>query len=291
MLVAVALSSVCLAAGALALQSITSNSKRTTSVIEIDIGTSTNQNFYGNSNSKIRTYLAPNFGKIMFAQEIRDKMVEDAARSTAVFCLPRSIPNSIRPETLSYPGGSASRPILDTPEAFRSFLALVETTSVGIFTSAVRNVPPTDKPSTSIFMLGASSDLDKIQVNAIYEVDFETPSNVAGTYVSVRRYVGESLTHYYDVFYPPGDGDNFHPQFVEFEQKSRQLAGESTDYKRFQIAPNSPFYLMWLPDPTINPYKRKKWTATDPSTMARSTYEHMAGKTSFTIVLPMFPSL
>lgn len=291
MLVAVALSSVCLGAGALALQSISSNAKRTTSIIEIDIGETTNQDFYGNEGGKIRTYIAPNFGKIMFAQEIRDKLVEDAQRSTAVFCLPRSIPNTIHPETLSYPGGSVERPQLDTSEAFRAFLGVVETTSTGIFTTSYRNIPPADKPSTSIFLLGPSSDTDKIQVNAIYEIDFLKPSNAPGTYASVKRYIGESLTHYYDVYYPPGNGDAFHPQFVQFEHESRLLAGESADIKRFQIAPHTPFYLMWLPDPSINPYKKAKWTSADASTAVRSTYEHMAGKTSFSLALPMFPSL
>lgn len=303
MLVAVSLSSVCLGAGALALHSISTNAKRTTSITEIDIGTSTNQNFYGNATGKIRTYTAPNFGKLMFAQEMREKLAEDANRSSAIFCLPRSTPNTIRPETLTIPSG-VTRPKLDTPEDFRAFLATVETTSTGIFTSEIRNLPPTDKPSTTIYLLGPSSDLDKIQVNAIYEIDFVTPSNLAGNYVSVRRYVGTALTHYYDIFYPPGDGDNFHPIFVAFEQISRQVtaevpestdpeyaAGNATDYRRFQIGRYAPFYMLWLPDPSINPYQQKKWTAADANSLARATYEHMAGKSAFSIVLPMFPSL
>ncbi|MDF1812557.1 MAG: hypothetical protein P1V20_10090 [Verrucomicrobiales bacterium] len=291
MLVAVALSSVCLGAGALALQSISTNAKRTTSIIEIDIGGNTNQNFYGDAGSKIRTYVAPNFGKLMFAQEIRAKLAEDALRASAIFCLPRTIPNIVRPETLSYPGGTVVRPKLDSPEDFRAFLKEVEPTSEGVFTSEIRNVPAVDKPNTTIFILGPAADVDKIQVIAIYEIDFLTPSNTAGIYASVRRYIGTNLTHYYDVFYPPGDGDSFHPQFVVFENESRKLAGESADIQKFQIAPYSPFYYMWLPDPTINPYKKLNWTKVDPSTAARSTYEQMAGKSAFGIILPMFPSL
>ena len=296
MLVAIALSSICLGAGALALQSISANSKRTTSIVEIDIGSTTNQNFYGNTESKIRTYMAPNFGKLMFAQEMREKLLEDAFRSTSVFCLPRSLPNSIRPAELSFPGGTGSRPKLDTPEAFRAFLAISEPTSTGIFTTVSRNVPPTSAPSTSIFLLGPSNDVDKIRVNAIYEIDFITPSNRPGVYASVRRYADSSLTHYYDVFYGPGSGDSFHPQFVEFEHNSRQALGESdlvpgTQIPRtnFQVAPETPFYILWLPDPSINPYKKNPWTAADPVDSPRAAYEHMSGKTSFTTVLPMFP--
>ena len=294
MLVAVALSSVCLGAGALAFQSITANAKRSTSIIEIDIGQTTNQSFYPDApaTGKIRTYSAPNFGKLMFAQELRGKFIEDASRSTAVFCLPRSIPNTIRPTTLSYPGGSAYRPKLDTPEAFRAFLAVVETTSTGVYDSMVRNVPDPNKPSTTVYMLGPASSVDEIQVNAIYEVDFVTPSNVSGTYASVRRYVGSSLTHYYDVFYPAGDGTFSYTPFVEFESRSRKQGAEITAeeaYRRsFQIAPYSPFYMVWLPDPSINPYDKQTYTSLD---LPRSTYEHMTNKSAFSLVLPMFPSL
>ena len=291
MLVAIALSSVCLGAGALALQSISVNSKRTTSIVEIDIGETRNMNFYGNTGGKLRTYMAPNFGKIMHAQELREKMAEDALRSTGIYCLARSESNSIRPLTLSYPGGTAYREKLDSTEAFRSFLAQVEPTSSAIFSEAVRTAPSTSSPHASIFMLGPSNDLDEIRVNAIYELDLVTPSNRNGTYASVRRYVDGNLTHYYDIFYDTGDGDAFHPAWVHFEHRSRRIAGEGTDLQRFQIARRSPFYIVWLPDPSINPYKKSAWTPKDPASMARSTYEHMSGKTSFTIVLPMFPSL
>ena len=288
MLVAVALSSVCLGAGALALQSISSNAKRTTSIVEIDIGTSNNQNFYGNASSTLRTYMAPNFGKLMFAQEMREKMAEDALRSTAVFCLPRSLANSIRPTVLTITG----RPNLDSPDRFREFLATVEPTSAAIFgTDEFRSVPATNRPNMSIFMLGQSNNLNEINVNAIYEIDFVTPSNRPGTYASVRRYVGTGLTHYYDIFYQDGNGDPFFPQFVAFEHQSLQSSETNAIQQAFQIAPNSPFYLVWLPDPSINPYKKPAVTPSDPAVYPLSAYETMAGKTSFCIVLPMFPSL
>ncbi len=291
MLVAIALSSVCLGAGALALQSITSNAKRATSLVDVDIGTTTNLNFYGKATSQIRTYMAPNYGKLMFAQELRQLLIDDSLQSSAVFCLPRAIPSTIRPSELLFPGGVASRPRLDTPEAFRAFLAVAEPTSSAIFTESVRNVPPTSTPNLSIFLLGPSNETDRIRVYAIYEVDLVSPSNRAGTYASVRRYVDGVLTHYYDVYYAAGSGDPFHPLYVAFEQRSRTVAGEPIEARRFQLATRSPFYLVWLPDPTINPYDKPQWTPVDATSSPRSTYEHMSGKTSFTTVLPMFPAL
>lgn len=289
MLVAVTLSTVCLGAGALALQSIVTSSRRATSLIEIDIGSTNNQNFYGSSGSIVGAYIAPNYGKLAYAQMVRDTLQEDALKSTAIFCLPRSLPNTIRPEALPAPSG---RPKLDSPDSFRKFLIDFDSTAATVYgTASFRNVPPADKPNTTIFLLGSSADAGEIQVNAIYEIDFVTPSNHAGTYASVRKYVGDTLTAYYDIFYKPGNGDSFYPQFVAFEQISRRAANESNDLKRFQIAPRGPFYLLWLPDPSINPYLKPKVTVTDATSSPRYTYAKMSGKTAFSVVLPQSPTL
>lgn len=292
MLIAVALSSVCLGAGALALQSISANSKRSTSLVEIDIGATNNQNFYGMNDGKISTYFAPNFGNLVYAQSMRDLLSNDTQRSTAIFCLPRSLPNTVRPETITFPGTPPERPNLDSPASFLKFLISYDATAETIYGStAYRNVPPQSQPNTTIYLLGNSVQSDKIQVIAVYEIDFLTPSNRAGVYTSVRRYVGPTLTRYYDVFFKPGDGDAFYPQFVAFEQSSRRAANESNDLQRFQIAPGNPFYIIWLPDPSINPYIKPPITSVDSSSNPRSTYAKMSGKTAFSLVLPMFPSL
>ncbi|MAS93021.1 MAG: hypothetical protein CMO55_07465 [Verrucomicrobiales bacterium] len=295
MLVAIAISAVFLGAATLVMASISVNSKRLTSVVEVDIGSSTKLNFYGQAGNTLRVNSSPNYGKAARFEEFRDLILDDAYRSFGVYCLPRQLNNSIRPEFLRFEAGDAGStsplPRLDTPEAFRSFLADVEPTSAGIYDTAIRNVPDQDRPNTSIYMLSNASEEGYVRVHAIYEIDLVPSSSPYGTYASVRRYKNGSLTHYYDVFYPSGSGDAFHPVFVAFERSSRLAVNEGTAIDRFKVSDGNPFYLLWLPDPAINPYQLANWTASDPASSPRAAYEQMSGKTSMVIAIPMFPNL
>lgn len=295
MLVAISLSAIFLGAATLVLSSINANSKRLVRVIDANIGNSANVNFYGMNTGNVRVHAAPNYGKAATAQLFRDRILDDVEISSAVFCLPRVLRNTVRPEFLRYePGevGSTSRKVrLDTPEAFRQFLATIDPISAGIHDTAIRNVPPANRPNTTIYLLGPETDPGFIRVNAVYEIDLVPVTNVPGTYVSVRRYKNGTLTHYYDVFYDSGGGDPFYPVFVSFEREARRAVVEGTAIDRFKIAKGSPFSLVWLPDPAVNPYQLPAFTVTDPATSPRHAYQKMTGKTSFMVALPMFPNL
>ncbi|MDF1659280.1 MAG: hypothetical protein P1U58_16810 [Verrucomicrobiales bacterium] len=295
MLVAISMSAIFLGAAALVFSSISVNSKRLTRILDVSIGDSTKRNFYDQSGTSVRVYSAPNYGKAAFAQTFRDLMMEDSFESSAIYCLPRSINNSIRPEFLRYEAGddgaTLPRPRLDTPEAFRSFLAISEPTSAGIYDRSIRNLPPTDRPQASIYMLCPETDNGYIRVHAVYEIDLITTTSPSGSYASVRRYKNGSLTHYYDVFFETGPGDAFAPLFVTFEKESRAAVNEGQAIDRFKLAEGNPFHLVWLPDPAINPFKEPAWTGSDPASSPRAAYQHMAGKTSFLVALPMFPSI
>lgn len=295
MLVAIALSAIFLGAASLVYASISANSKRLTRTVEVNIGESTKRNFYDQGGATLRVYAAPNFGKAAFAQTIRDLLAEDSEQSSAVFCLPRQIANTIRPEFLRYeagdPGGTTPRPRLDTPDAFRAFLATVEPTSAAIYDTPIRNIPSTDRPNFTIFLLGPESAPGYIRVHAIYEIDFVPVTNVAGTYASVRRYRNGTLTHFYDVFYDAGPGTPFAPAFAVFERTSRRAVTEGTAVDRFKVSSGNPFTLVWLPDPAINPYTVPATPPSSPATSPRQAYESMTGKSSFLVALPMFPSL
>ncbi|HQZ27952.1 MAG TPA: prepilin-type N-terminal cleavage/methylation domain-containing protein [Verrucomicrobiales bacterium] len=294
MLVAISLSAVFMGAAALVFSAITTNSKRLTTVMDLNIGSANKANFYSQSGDTVLVYQAPNYGKAAYVQDFRDLLLEDASYSSSIYCLPRSVINTVRPEFLTYDAGvvgtATNRPRLDTPEAFRQFLATVEPTSAAIYDSSIRNVPATAKPNTSIYFLAPETDPGYIRVRAVYEIDFVTPTNLTGTYVSVRRYKNGALTHYYDIYYAAGAGDAFQPGFVAFERKGRLAVDEGSAIDRFKVSNGSPFYLIWLPDPAINPYSLPAWTAADPATSPRAAYEKMTGKTSFLISLPLFPS-
>lgn len=297
MLVAMSLTAIFLGAASLVYSAITANSKRLTTSVDLDIGAGNQSNFYNRNTAILRAYSAPNYGRAAFVQQFREEILEDAADASVIHILPRNLRNTIRPEFLRYtagdPGSTETRPRLDTPEAFRQFLAAVEPTSAGIYDTAIRNIPPTDRTNLSIFFLGPETDPGYIRVNALYEIDWVTPTNNTGSYVTVRRYRNGTLTNYYDIFFEADSATAphpFQPGFAAFERLGRRAVDEGTAIDRFKVAPGSPFYLLWLPDPAVNPYEVPAPATASPASSPRNAYDGMTGKTSFLVVLPMFPN-
>lgn len=295
MLVAISLSAVFLGAASLVLASISVNSKRLSSVVTVTIGNTSKQAFYGQSGDTVGAYSAPNFGRAAFADEFRELIREDAASASFVHCLHRALPNTVRPEFLRYPAGdpgsTATPPRLDTPEAFRAFLAQAVPTSAGIYNVPVRNVAPANRPNTTLFVVGPAEDPGYLRVRAVFEIDYLATTSPAGTYASVRRYRNGALTHYYDVFFEAGDGPLPVPSFVAFENTSRLAVIEGTPIDRFKVAARDPFYLVWLPDPSVNPHKVPDTSGSAPNSSPLSAYEHVGARSSLCLVLPMFPGL
>lgn len=294
MLVAVSLSAVFMGAASLVLASITANSKRLSTVVTVNIGAA-KQAFYGQTGGTLSVYAAPNYGRAAFALDIRDLLREDAQSASFVHCLSRSRANTVRPEFLRYPAGVAGSteapPRLDTPEAFRQFLATAEPSSAAIYDTPVRNVPGPAQPNSTLFLAAPSEDPGYLRLKAVYEIDFVETTSPTGTYASVRRYKNGSLTHYYDVFYEGNAGALPTPSFVAFERTARNAVTEGTAIDRFKIADWSPFYLIWLPDPAINVRKATLPAATAPASSPRAAYEHLGSLSSLTLALPMFPEL
>lgn len=295
MLVAVSISAIFMGAASLVLASISANSKRLSTVLTLDIGAANKLGFYGQGGSTVGAYSAPNFGRAAFAQEFRDLLRDDLETAAFVHCLPRSLPNTVRPEFLRYEAGdegsSLARPRLDTPEDFRQFLAAAVPASTGIYDVAIRNVPPANRPNTTIFLIAPSEDPGYLRVRAVYEIDYITTTNPAGTYASVRRYRNGALTHYYDVFFETGAGALPVPSFVAFERTARAAVIEGTAIDRFKVADWVPFYLVWLPDPAINPHKIANTAPVAGASSPRSAYEHLGPRSSLNLVVPMFPNL
>ncbi len=295
MLVAVALSAVFLGAASLVYASINVNSKRLATVVTVNIGDSNKQAFYGQSGATLGAYAAPNYGRAAFAQDFLSLIREDLENASIAHCLPRQAVNSIRPEFLRYEAGDTGStvvpPRLDTPEAFRSFLISVEPTAAAIYDTAIRNVPPTNRPNTTLFILMPDTNPGYLRVKAVYEIDYTTTTSPSGTYASVRRYKNGSLTHYYDVFFETGTGTLPIPSFVAFESTARRAVNEGTSIDRFKIAGWVPFYFIWLPDPSINPHKVANATGTAAASSPLAAYEHLASRSALSLVVPMFPSL
>ncbi len=140
-------------------------------------------------------------------------------------------------------------------------------------------------------MLAPTDQADYLKVQAVYEIDFLTLTSPAGVYASVRRYKNGALTHYYDIFYDEGPETFLTPSVVAFESRTRLMKNEGAAIDRFKRGPTGPFYLIWLPDPTINPMTTGTVTVPTDTANVLEAYGHLAGKTGFMVVCPMFPSL
>lgn len=312
MVVATAIVAVVIGSAALAYGTLTRNQRQFTSVTTIRLPSSSmRSNFYPgqSSSTSVTTFVAPNFGSLARAEIMREKFMADVTQSIAVFCLYRNnnVLNTIRPLTIPAPTDGVT---LDTPEAFRQFLISKVSGASGVFTQSYRNFGTT--ANFSIFILGYSANASTIPVLAIYDLDMvqatdpNAPSTVIGTYAALRRYVGSSLTAYYDVFYrkPVTEGpftameESFVPPVVAFERRSRLAVSEgSTTIDRFKKAAEQPFYFIFWPDPTqdslalpLNAKPSGTLNGTYSSTDPRRAYNHMGGRTSFMFTVPMFPS-
>jgi hypothetical protein len=302
LLVATAIGAVILGAAALTYSTVTRGQRQFTQTASVSLPDGALSNFYGGSGTNVFAYIAPNLGSVARAESMRERFLADIAQAVAVYCLYRAdnVFNTFRPATIPSPAYGVA---LDTPEAFRAWLATEVPASAPIFTS-YRNTGVT--PNISIFVLGYSGTATTIPVLAVYDMDLVQATNpngtgaVIGTHASVRRYVSGALTAYYDVVYPVATGqrESWSPPVVAFERRSRLAVTEgATTIDRFKVAAEQPFYFIFWPDPAedtlalprdAEPFGELNGTyaTTDP----RRAYNHMAGRTSFMFTVPMFPS-
>jgi hypothetical protein len=303
MLVTTAIAAVVIGAASLAFSTVTRGQRQFTQTATVRLPNGALNNFYGIPGTNTSTYIAPNFGSVAYAESMREKFIADTAQAIAVFCLYRAPNtwNTVRPATIPAPAYGVT---LDTPEAFRAWLATAVPASSSVFTS-YRNTGTS--PNISIFVLGYSQNATTIPVLAVYDMDFVQATNpngtgaVIGTYACVRRYVSGSLTAYYDVVYPTapaGQTESWAPPVVAFERRSRLAVTEgATTIDRFKIAAEQPFYFIFWPDPArdslalpLNAAPGSTLNGSYATNDPRRAYNHMAGRTSFMFTVPMFPS-
>lgn len=251
---------------------------------------------YGLGGTDLQTWVAPNYGRVAQAELLRDTFYEDISHATAVYCLARTGRDEIvRPTSIDidqglYPNFDART--LGTPDVFRDFLEQNGIADAGFF-FGYRGAA--GRTNLSIFILQPSTSETALSVRAVYELDLiATEGTPTGTYVSVRRYDNYSNqnrapTDYYDVFYPESDPADFPVTAVHFEL-SRRLAPSDTTYDLFKVAPEKPFYFLWWPDPAA-PVLANDSNPTYGGGDPRAAYGQMGSRTSFFLVVPMFPAL
>ncbi len=304
LLLALAIGAALIGAAAIAYGSIARSQPRVSGLLGVGLDATKVSNFYNLNQSSVNTSVAPSYGALAQAEDMRERFLADTLSATAVYCLSRSNINSYRPYTITY--NPATDLVLDTNVNFRQHLINKGLTSASAFNGA-RNYDATATNAT-IFVMGYSSSSTALAVSAIYEIDIvRATSPATGYFASVRRYAATAtssaaLTQYYDVYYPPpptppgslkADTENFAPIWVSFERLNRRDKPDTVDVERFKAAREKPFYFIWWPDPAARTLGMQFASSTNnyPSNDPRRAYNHMCGRTSFMFTVPMFPAL
>lgn len=312
LLLVLALSAVVIGGAVVSYGTLVKSQPNVSAVVTVPLGLTRMQNFYGLSSATLNTAMAPQYGALSQAEELREQFVSDTLSATAVFCLPRDGMNTWRPSIIAY--NPALHDELDTPQKFRVHIiaaAGVPDTLYRDYRNPLNDATPVPQ-NASIFVLGYSKYAGYLKVNAIYDIDvirFTGATEPNGLHASVKRYADaasatspSTLVYMggYDVFFPPSvlnpanaaqwAADGFAPLFITFERATRLALRETpAAIERFKRAAERPFYFIWWPDPAMRHLGQVANTvaATDP----RQAYNQMAGRTAFMFTVPMFPAL
>lgn len=312
LLLVVALSAVILGGAVVSYGTLVRSQPSTSSVVTVPLGLARMQNFYGLLTTTLNAAMAPQYGSLSLAEELREQFLTDTLSATAVYCLPRDDMNTWKPSTIAY--NSAVDGELDTPQKFRSHIitrASVPSTLYRDYRNPLNDGTAVPQ-NLSIFVLGYSKFSGYLKVNAIYDIDiirFTGTTEPNGIFASVKRYADaaasttpSTLSYMggYDVFFPPSvpnptsasqwATDGFTPLFITFERATRLALRETpATIDRFKRASERPFYFIWWPDPAARHLGSVANTlaSTDP----RQAYNQMGGRTAFMFTVPMFPAL
>lgn len=253
--------------------------------LNIDIGIQNAYGFYRWTEPQTAVSEAPSFAATAMANSLREQFLGDLASASAVVCLARNKPNTIRPSSIAVPTNVDLRTLI-TPEDFRTRLIDSNNAVYTNFSTNSYGNGATVATNSSVYMLYADSTTN-VWVDAIYESDLVTVSDPVGVYASVRRYVGTNMTAYYHVFYPGATNDAFRRPAAAFFTKSSTTLGNA----RYRQAENRPFYFLWWPDPSRRDIASPYPSATTNAASPRSDYMMHAGATSFFLCFPAFPPL
>jgi len=290
LLVTIAIAAGVITAGVLLYTAVISARSTADTSGSIPLGAQLYAQFYPQSqpNPIISAWFAPNYGLSSRAEELRALLLEDLKFSSAVFCLGRTGHVGFRATGITLPSGFDAAS-LDTPESFRQLLAVTHPTTSALFAS-YRGASLA--ANHSIYILEPSAATGELAIRSIYEMDQVPIAAAGGTYVTVRRYVGNTLSSFYDIFYPDGGGGvAFSPNLAAFERRVRLGVEEGVAIDSFKQAHDRPFYFVWWPDPAAKHLSGNVSLQTFPSSDPRSYYVEMGGRTSLFFVIPMFPSL
>jgi len=301
LVVVLALSAIVVGMAVISYRAVTQSAVSLSTQGDVTIGTDANDVFYGESGGDVAVYFAPNYGRMVQADRLKNRFYEDIGQASAIFVLARNDLNwdatsPIRPSTVNNVAGN---PPIDMPY---KFIAALENTHPGaeaVYTDWLPGVASAENEyrgalagdNISIFIIEPGALEGVFTVNAIYEVDLIETTSPVGTYASVRRYESTNLTDFYDVFYEGAvGGEAFNPLAIAYERGARTVAGQPASLNNITIAENMPYYYIFWPDPSvslIDDAPAPGYAATHP----QYHINDMGNRTQYFFVVPMYPAL
>lgn len=284
LLMASAIFAITITVAVIAYSTIASGGRRTSGSVAVTLPSGYAVNFYGITNSVVSVSQTPAYGELSRAEGMRNLLENDLARSVAVFCLARNPISTVRPSSIALGVGFDPKTNA-SPAGFRTLLGSGASTFTDYAGAA------TTLTNTSLFLLGPSANAANANVIAVYESDFVRTTSPPGTYATVRRYQGATLTYYYHVFFVGTNTHNFFPPVAYFDRTNAPATGTNAIDRNRQAA-TMPFYFLWWPDPSVPRLSETNVSMPASATnQPRAGYSQMADRTSFFYVIPAYPSL
>ena len=333
LLLVLSLSAVIMGTFVVSLGTLSSSRMNTASVAADPLDSTRRENYYTGSVdvSNTDTVMAPHYGMMAQAEELREQFQTDIVSAAAVFCLYRNGLNTYRPHNILY--DPVLHGELDTPQKFRNHLVLdlkvVLPSQYVDYRNPQNTMATQPAENASIFILSFSKVEKLIKVLAIYEIDvFRMTSTLKaqGFHASVRRFadfkdlkslpastsiggasaagnfVPLSFSAGYEVFYPPSVP---RPDLLKPEEwKSDGFAPIFITFERStRLAFTEGVAIDRFKIAAERPFYFIWWpdpgarNLSQPTTNSlavsdpRQAYNHMGGRTSFMFTVPMFPAL
>jgi hypothetical protein len=195
LLLVLSLSAVIMGTFVVSLGTLSNSRPSTTSTVINPLDSTRRANYYYGSKETVNrdAVIAPHYGMMAQAEELREQFQTDIVSATAIFCLYRLGLNDYRPHTISI--NPTIHGELDTSQKFRKHL--VDDLKVVLPTQYVDYRNPQNTLATqpaenaTVFMLTFSKVEQLFKVLSIYEIDvlrLTSTNQQQGFHASVRRF-------------------------------------------------------------------------------------------------------
>jgi hypothetical protein len=200
LLLVLSLSAVIMGTFVVSLGTLSGSRPTTASAVSNPLDAARRANYYYGSTETVSrdAVVAPHYGMMAQAEELREQFQTDIVSATAVFCLYRTGLNTYRPHNITY--NPTTHGELDTPQKFRAHLVdSIKVVGAGQYVDYRNplNTPLTKPAENATLFLLTFSKVEKLfKVLCIYEIDvlrMTEKDKLQGFHASVRRFTDNPI--------------------------------------------------------------------------------------------------